>query len=317
MYKKPLCALVLAAVMAVFAAPSLAWDETGHKITAYIAWQQMTPEVRAAVIKILRSAPEDAQLSTFYMPYGSQTDEARKRDFFVMVSTWADIIKDKNFDSRYKKYNHSNWHYFDTLWMLKDGKVEFLKTPDETGHLMEKLADFDKLLRSAAPDAEKAIAIAWMEHLVGDLHQPLHTTARAFGPDDKGDQGGNLFALTPKGTPSDKSDNLHRFWDSVIVRNMPNSTDTCDTAYFGPIAQSIMKDFPYTKLQSRLYPGKYEDWEKESVEIATTEVYKGVKRYEAPSDDYKKKALKIGEERLALGGYRLGELFNEIFAAAK
>ena len=24
---------------------TLAWDEVGHKITAYIAWQQMTPAV--------------------------------------------------------------------------------------------------------------------------------------------------------------------------------------------------------------------------------------------------------------------------------
>ena len=317
MYKKPLCALILAAVMAVFAAPSFAWDETGHKITAYIAWQQMTPEVRERVIKILRSAPEDSQLSAYYMSYGSQSSDARKRDFFLIAANWPDIIKEKSLDTRYKKYNHSNWHYFDTLWMVKGGKVEFLKAPDEGGHMMEKLADFDKLLRSTASDAEKAIAIAWMEHLVGDLHQPLHTTARAYGPDDKGDQGGNLFSLTPKGTSSDKSDNLHRFWDGVILRNIPNTSDTCDTAYFGPIAQAIMKQYPYDKLSSRLAPGKFEDWEKESVEIATTEVYKGVKRYDSPSDDYKKKALKIAEERLALGGYRLGELFNEIFAAAK
>jgi hypothetical protein len=156
-----------------------------------------------------------------------------------------------------------------------------------------------------------------MEHLIGDLHQPLHATARAYGADDKGDQGGNLFSLTPKGTPSDKSDNLHRFWDSVIVRNIPNTTDTCDSAYIVPIAQSIMKQFPYDKLRSRLVPGKYEDWERESVDIATSEVYKRVKRYEPPSEEYKKKALKIAEERLALAGYRMGDLFNEIFGAAK
>lgn len=317
MFRNAFWGLVLATVLAGGAVSALAWDETGHKITAYIAWQQMTPDVRERVIHILRAAPEDAQLSTFYMPYGSQSEEVRKRDFFIMASTWPDIIKDKAFETRFKKYNHSNWHYFDTLWMSKNGKVEFLKTPEDGGQMMQKLSDLDKLIRGSASDSEKAIAVAWMEHLVGDLHQPLHTTARAYGPDDKGDQGGNLFALTPKGTPGDKSDNLHRFWDSVIVRNIPNSTDTCDTAYLGPIAESIMKKLPYDKLRPRLAAGKYEEWEKESVEIATTEVYKGVKRYEQPSNDYKKKALTIAEDRLALGGYRLGDLFNEVFAAVK
>src|SRR5258708_4196685 len=126
------------------ATQSFAWDETGHKITAYIAWQQMTPEVREKVIKVLLAAPEDSQIGTFYMPYGSRTAETRKREFFMLMATWADIIRDKNFDTRYKKYNNSNWHYYDNLWMVKDGKVEFLKGPESGGKLMEKLAEFDK-----------------------------------------------------------------------------------------------------------------------------------------------------------------------------
>lgn len=294
--------------------PVNAWDETGHKITAYIAWQQMRADVRENVIKVLLAAPEDAQLSTFYMPYGSQTEDARKREFFMLTATWADIIKDRNFDNRFKKYNNSNWHYFDTMWTVKDGKVSFVTSTEDLGKLMEKLGDFDRLIRSSASNSDKAIAIAWLEHLIGDLHQPLHTSGRIFGDETKGDQGGNLFALTPKGTTRDKADNLHRFWDSAIGRSFPNSSDMCDSDYLIPIGQTIMKAFPYAKLQSRLAIGKYEVWEKESVDISTTEVYKGVTRYEAPSDEYKKKALSIAEERIALAGYRLGDLFNEVFA---
>ena len=306
--------LFLFAIILFFSTfPTFAWDETGHKITAYIAWQRMTLEVREKVIKILLSAPEDSQIATFYAPYGSRTPETRKREFFMLIATWADIIKDKNFDNRYKKYNNGNWHYFDNLWMVKDGKVEFLKGPEGGGKLMEKLADFNKLIRSSASNAEKAVAIAWLEHLIGDLHQPLHTTGRAFNADDKGDQGGNLFALTPKGTTSDKSDNLHRFWDGVIGRNIPNGADACEADYIDPIAQSIIKEYPYSKLQSRIAPDKFEVWEKEGVDISTTEVYKGVTRYETPSDNYKKKAFQIAQERLALAGYRMGDLFNEVF----
>lgn len=294
--------------------PAFAWDEAGHKITAYIAWQRMTPEVRERVIKILRSAPEDSHLATFYLSYGSRSEEARKREFFMLAATWADIIKDKDFDVRYKNYNHSNWHYFNTLWTIKDDKVVFVTSTQDLGHMMEKLADFDKAIRGSANDAEKAIAIAWLEHLIGDLHQPLHTSGRSRDEgDQKGDQGGNLFSLTPKGA-KDRL-NLHSFWDGVLRQNMPNTSDACDADYLDPMAQTIMKAFPYSSLQNRIANGRYAVWEKESIDIATTEVYKGVKRYELPSDDYKKKALKIGQERMALGGYRLGDLFNEVFGS--
>ncbi len=305
---------MLSTVMCL-SARAFAWDEVGHKITAYIAWQQMTPEVREKVIKILLAAPEDSQIPAFYMTYGSRSADARKREYFMLMATWADIIRDRNFDTRFKKYNNPNWHYFDTLWMEKNGKIEFVKGPAEGGKLMEKLAEFDKVIRGSAPNSEKAVAIVWLEHLIGDLHQPLHTTGRVFSETDVGDQGGNLFSLTPKGTPADKSDNLHRFWDGVIGRNTPNAADACDADYLDPIAQMIMKDVPFASVKSRLADGKFEIWEKEGVDISTTEVYKGVTRYEKPSDDYRKKALKIAEERLALAGYRMGDLFNEVFAA--
>jgi hypothetical protein len=315
MFNRFLRSCSIAAILFAMLVPAFAWDEAGHKITAYIAWQQMTPEVRERVLHLLRSAPEDAQLSTFYMPYGSRSEEARKREFFMIAATWADIIKDRDFPVRNEKYNHSNWHYHDTLWMEKNGKVIYLPDTGEGGQLMLKLADFDKVIRGPSSDADKAIAVAWLEHLIGDLHQPLHTTGHALGADDKkGDQGGNLFSLTPKGAREKM--NLHFFWDTIIGQNIPNKSDLCEYDYLEPIAQDIMKAFPFSSVESRLARDKYDVWEKESVDIATTEVYKGVKRYELPSDGYKKKALRIGEERMALGGYRLGELFNEVFGTA-
>ena len=82
--------LVFASVL-----PAFAWDDSGHKLTAYIAWQRMTPETREQVIKLLRAAPEDSQLSTFYMSYGAQSEAARKLDFFMVISSWPDYIKDR------------------------------------------------------------------------------------------------------------------------------------------------------------------------------------------------------------------------------
>jgi hypothetical protein len=297
-------------------ATALAWDDVGHKITAYIAWQQMTPEVRERVIKILLAASEDSQLATFYMPYGSRSEESRKRDFFMIAATWPDIIRDRNFDTRYKKYHHSNWHYSDTFWMDKNGRVEILKAPEEGGLALEKIIEFMKLESSAAKDSEKALGIAWLEHLIGDLHQPLHASARVTATEPKGDQGANLFLLTPVGTPRDKQENLHWFWDSIVVRNEPNDKDECDADFVDPLARKIMKKYSFEKMESRLALNDPERWKRESFEISSTRLFPtDLKRNEMPSDEYKKAAMKIAEERLALAGYRMGALFDQIFAA--
>ena len=293
-----------------------AWDDVGHKITAYIAWQQMTPAVRDAVIKLLTSAPEDSQLATFYLPYGSRTEDTRKREYFMLAASWPDIIRDRNFDTRYKKYHHSNWHYTDTAWTIKDGRVQQVNLPGEGGLALEKIIEFIKLESGTAKDSEKGIAIAWLEHLIGDIHQPLHASARITEQEPKGDQGGNLFLLTPEGTPRDKQENIHWFWDSIVVRADPNDKDECEADYIDPIARDIMKKYPFSKMESRLALGDPEQWKRESFEIASTKVYTpDLKRFEQPSSAYKKVAMKIAEERLALAGYRMGALFNKIFAS--
>jgi hypothetical protein len=77
-----------------------------------------------------------------------------------------------------------------------------------------------------------------------------------------------------------------------------------------------MKKFPFDKLQRRLAVDDPEQWKKESFEVASTEAYPSdLKRFEQPSAAYKKNAMKVSEERLALAGYRMGELFNKLFSA--
>ena len=244
---------VFVLVFLSFSIPALAWDETGHKITAYIAWQRMTPEVREKVIKILQSAPEDSQLATFYISYGSRTRESRAREFFMIAATWPDIIKDNDFETRFNKYarNNSDWHYVNNFWTFKDGKAVMVEDMQPVGRIMKKLSDFNQLIRGNASDAEKAIAIAWLEHLIGDIHQPLHASARVNEYDPKGDRGGNAFLLTPKGTKRNEQDNLHSFWDGVVVRYKPNQ-DKCEFEYIEPIANDIFKHYPYEKMKDRL-----------------------------------------------------------------
>ncbi len=295
--------------------PAFAWDETGHKITAYIAWQRMTPETRDRVIKTLLAAPEDSDIGAFFAGSGSRTADARRREYFMLIATWPDIIRDKSLNTRFTKYANSNWHYTDTFWKFENGKSVLVDSSEESGLAMKKLHDFDAVVRSSAPDAEKAIAIAWLIHLIGDIHQPLHMSGKVSDSNPKGDQGGNLFLLTPKGTPRDKQEQLHHFWDAIIGINMPNTKDQCDSDYLDPIAQAIIAKYPYDKMKDRIQPDKFDAWGKESLDVAMNDVYKDVTFFEKPSDKYKEKALKIAEERIALAGYRMADLFNEVFGA--
>lgn len=306
----------LTGIFALAAAPVFAWDDVGHKISGYIAWQRMSPVARENVIRILRAAPEDSQLGTFYKSYGAEPEETRKREYFMLVTTWADIIRDRAFDTRYRKYHKSNWHYDDTFWKQTNNTVEILTGFEEGGVAVPKLVEFDKLIRSAsASDKEKAIAIAWIMHVGGDIHQPLHTSARVTDLEPKGDQGGNLFLLTPKDTPRERQVNLHWFWDSIVVRNVPLRGETSERDYIEPLARAIMKRHPYRNVQSRLKLSNYAEWQKESFAFNPTDVFSpDLKRLEMPSDRYKRNAYRLAQQQLAVAGYRLGETLNEVFS---
>ena len=307
--------LLIFTLLIGFASSALAWDDTGHKLTAYIAWEQMSPQAREKVIKLLLSAPEDSDLSVFYLQ-DSRSDEVKKRELFMIASTWADIVRDRKFKVRYEKYHQGNWHYADTFWREANGKVEIIDESEEsTGKAVERLFAFDKLLREKdASDADKAIAIAWILHLGGDIHQPLHTSARVTELEPKGDQGGNLFLLSPKDAKGENRLNLHWYWDSIIGRNIPRKNDACDSDYLPAIAKKITKKYPFAKMQSRLELGQFDKWQQESFRLASTEVFPPtLKRYEVPSESYKKRAFAISQERIALAGYRLGQMLNQIF----
>ncbi len=307
--------LLLSLVITVFCPSAFAWNDVGHKLTAYIAWQRMSPAARENVIKILLKAPEDSDLSALY-PQDSRSAAARQRELFMIAAYWADIVRDNKFPMRYK-YNRGNWHYSDTFWMQdENGKAKILENPNEEGgKAVEQLFEAEKTMRNlSANDSEKAIAIAWFLHLSGDIHQPLHTSARITKTEPKGDQGGNTFLLTPKNTPRENQMNLHWFWDSIVNRVITRKNDAADSTFLPPIAEQMMKKYPFAKAQSRLNLGKFDEWQKEVFAIATKEVFPStLVREQMPSKQYVSNTFRISEEQITLAGYRMGETLNAIF----
>ena len=311
--------LILAVFLAFLSVNTQAWDDVGHKISAYIAWQRMTPTTRENVVRILRSAPEDSMLGAYYQNYGATPEAQRKKEFFMFTATWADVVRDRVFENRYKKYHKSNWHYDDTFWRQTGNGAEPLSGFEEGGQAVPRLVEFDKTIRdSGASDKEKAIAIAWIMHLIGDLHQPLHTSARVTDLEPKGDQGGNLFHLTPQGTPRERQTNLHWFWDSIVVRHAPpKQGEFAERDYIEPAAQRMMKRHPFASLQSGLKIGDFRALQQESFAYNPTVVFSSdLVRYQMPSPRYRRNAFDLAERQLALAGYRMGELFNSVFGTA-
>ena len=82
-------------------------------------------------------------------------------------------------------------------------------------NILTAMAENERIVKNETDPARKAIALAWLFHLVGDIHQPLHVSQIFTLDYPNGDRGGNEICVrvTQFGQPMD----LHRFWDGVIT----------------------------------------------------------------------------------------------------
>jgi hypothetical protein len=297
------CSLLLA--FTLLPAPAHAWDQKGHRVVAAIAWDHMDASTRTKATAILRGAPADSALLDADNTLGL-TQAERDRQLFLRAVTWPDIVRDTGHPARRKKYHHSTWHYVNIFWQERGRKPYERRDLKVTGDLITRLSERASVLgNTAAPAAQRAIALAWFEHLAGDVHQPLHVTARITGFEQKGDQGGNGFCLG-KGHPvgaHECSANLQALWDDLLTTR---SSDESVDAIAASLQQQHGKPF-FIGL------GKYDGWASGSYKLAITKVYPvTLFRRTKPTDAYFAMALTEAEPRLALAGYRLGESLNAL-----
>ena len=71
------------------------------------------------------------------------------------------------------------------------------------------------MVKKETDGERKAIALAWLFHLVGDIHQPLQTAQLFTVEYPQGDRGGNEICV--RVTQTGQVMDLHRFWDGVIT----------------------------------------------------------------------------------------------------
>jgi hypothetical protein len=300
-------AAVTLAAVAMMARPAYAWDELGHRVVARIAWDRMTPQARAAAVRLLMNAPANAGLRAL-APQGGSADE-RGRELFTMAAVWPDIIRSRTHVGN--RYAHSDWHYVDHFWEQRAPGARPIDRPDVhvEGLLLQQLPGLRATLAdAAASDSARSIALAWVLHLVGDAHQPLHNSSRITPQDTAGDRGGNLFLLAglyPR-------NNLHAFWDSLVGFSVPWSpSDRDEAAYIGHVAAAIEARYTPAWARSRLLPGQLEQWSMEGYRISKESLYPAwLARGQAAPARYQAQSWAVAQPRLALAGYRLADLLN-------
>jgi hypothetical protein len=297
-----------ALVLITFAVPcrtAQAWDWTGHRTVARIAWNHMTPTARAKAVALLRQAPADSRIPTL----GAQTSSAiRARELFVTTATWPDLVR----SGTLAKYSNPAWHFSDNFWKVDSGKVISVPNPvTDSADAGAKLATFvTRLTSNTGTEAERAINLAWVLHLMGDIHQPLHTSSRVSSASPQGDRGGNSFPVT---IPPFTDGNLHSLWDDDLRARTPRMASEDTATYIGRLASGVEKRFSQTALAKEIGAGSYPEWIADGVSLAQANAYTGISAGTAASAVYKTKVDQIAARRVALAGYRLAALLNKMF----
>ena len=265
--------IAFTAALALVPAPALAWGKTGHRVVAAIADRQLSGLTRAHVRELLGGA--------------ESLDEA---------ATWPDDMRSA--PGAFWQKTATPWHYVTLNGIVYD------HAPSE-GDALEALAKFRATLQDPnASLADKQLALRFIVHLVGDLHQPLHVGKCC-------DKGGNEVKVTWFGKPG----NLHSAWDSQLVDEEQLS--------FTELAAKLERHTSNADVIA-WWDVNPRDWISESGEIrnglyppAPPKGAKGTKGAPAVPElsyGYVYKFTPVMERRLQQAGVRLAAYLNEIYA---
>jgi S1/P1 Nuclease len=283
-----------------------AWNRAGHMVTGILAYKELKASNSKALVQIiamLKAHPD-------YPKWQAQIQEQRlKREnaemyLFAMAARWAD-------DTRGTTFDQPAWHYVN-LPVVPPQDAGTINPPQPAPeNILKGFEENVAVLQSEASAADKAIAVCWLFHLVGDVHQPLHTTALFSAAYPKGDRGGNAIFIRVK--PASPTINLHSFWDGVLIGSERFQSTT-------NAASKLRSAFSRRRL-SELSETPFEHWALESFFIAARYAYRVL--YAAPQRpinggpdkdngealprNYVASTKPVAERRAAVAGYRLAD----------
>jgi hypothetical protein len=315
--RKP-SALVSLFTILLLSSPLLAWNETGHMTVAYVAYRNLTPETRVRVDELVKRNP-------MYHVWIAHTHPAdRGLVAFLDAATWPDCIKGSECPGYHADgtddghtpptdgtanqnigYDdmamHKYWHYVDEPFSPAHLPT---KGPKSSNALLQ-IRILAAALSDDVVDDIKSYDIAWLEHLVGDVHQPLHCTSRFTRGHPEGDRGGDEVKFCNKPC----RDTLHSFWDGVLGSEI-------DIASITRIGEKLLRrDKPAGADEASV-----DVWINEGFLLAQEHVYifpisddedVPVALSPRPSPAYAAHAKSVAEARILLAGYRLAALLNQ------
>ncbi|MBB5713731.1 S1/P1 nuclease [Sphingomonas aerophila] len=287
---KLLAPLTTAAALAI-ASPASAYWEYGHQTVARIALANVKPATRAKIRRILAT---DALLDTPECPAKRIED----------ASTWADCVKPLKDANGKARFGYAyNWHFQD----VNICKPFELETACKDGNCVSAQIEKDvaALRNPRTSQHDRVLALVFLIHFVGDLHQPLHA-----GEHD--DKGGNDVAAT-YGTYSPRRFNLHSVWDGTLAERAITS---------GP---SLVRRYSVAK-RKRLAAGTVTDWSREAYQVARSVVYptalgrdvcadgEGAAQRATLDEATIQKIVPVARLEVERGGLRLAKLLDRALA---
>lgn len=284
MIRRLLCALLL---LAFASNPASAWWEYGHETVGRIAYLNVSPATRAEIDRLLR---QGRLLDT-------PTCSVRTIE---LASYWPDCIKTLG-----ERFSYASpWHYqnvdicrpFDMAAPCRDGNCVSAQIERNVRLLADR----------RVPTRERLMALAFLIHFMGDLHQPMHAG-------DHGDLGGNRVQVS-YGAIAGRT-NLHMVWDGYLADR------GISQAPGGPAG--ILSELNPAELAA-MREGAIADWARESWEASREFAYGtimadpcGPAPAERPviTEEITQRLVPVIRRQVARGGLRLARLLDEAFAA--
>ncbi len=269
---------------------------------AYARLQEEDPAALARVLELLRQHPHYEAL--LRAPEDWRLDADDDLALFMWAARWADDVRSEPFDD----YSEGWWHYVN--YHYRDGRLT--EPGNNDGRLLWALNENHRGL--AQGDAEdRAVALTWMFHLVGDVHQPLHTIANHAPAHPDGDRGGNLFHIRV----SENSDtiNMHRLWDGLVI-----GTDRFTAVRQRGIDLRHRPGLTPPELEREAMDLDFESWARDGAQLAADYAYRGgtlrsgtrEKGMVLPAD-YNDTVQPLAEKRATPAGYRLARILGAAF----
>ncbi|PTQ92698.1 S1/P1 nuclease [Mucilaginibacter yixingensis] len=243
----------------------ISWGPTGHRTVAAIAEKHLTPNARQHIQELIGE--------------NSLAD----------ISNYADEVRDT------LHFKHTaKWHYLDLQGGLTfeqfAAAVKADRQPNVYGAVLKCCND---LKSDTASKLTRILALKFLVHLVGDMHQPMHVSHAE-------DHGGNLIKVVYNDPR--KPTNLHAVWDSKLIDQQPLTLDMRVADYDNASPEQI----------ARWQSDDILMWAYESYAISE-QIYADLAKRHGLNSMYYSTAIPIVRKRILQGGIRLAGLLNDIY----